>query len=154
MSAPARAHRHAGAWNGLLERAWQSRTFLSVALWPLAFLFGVVSAARRGLYTVGLLRAVRLPVPVVVVGNLIVGGAGKTPTVLAIIDLLRANGYAPGVVSRGYGRVGSDVMLGDSDASALDVGDEPLLLRRRSGVPVAVGVDRVAAGHALLRAHA
>jgi tetraacyldisaccharide 4'-kinase len=74
--------------------------------------------------------------------------------VLAIVELFRANGYAPGIVSRGYGRAGAAWCSSIPTPGAAEVGDEPLLLRRRSGVPVAVGVDRVAAGHALLRAHA
>jgi tetraacyldisaccharide 4'-kinase len=127
---------------------------LSTALLPAAWAFAGIASARRSMFARGLRESSRLPVPVIVVGNLVVGGAGKTPTVLAIVELLRANGYAPGIVSRGYGRSGAGVKLVDADASAADVGDEPLLLRRRSGVPVAVGVDRVAAGHALLRTHA
>jgi len=136
-----------------LQRAWQGRGVLSTVLLPAAWAFGAVASARRSMFARGLRESSRLPVPVIVVGNLIVGGAGKTPTVLAIVELLRAKGYAPGIVSRGYGRAGSGATLVDPDASAVDVGDEPLLLRRRSGVPVAVGIDRVAAGHALLRAH-
>jgi tetraacyldisaccharide 4'-kinase len=92
-------------------------------------------------------------VPVVVVGNLVVGGAGKTPTTIAVVELLRRHGYTPGIVSRGYGRAGADVVLVARDAAAVEVGDEPLLLQRRTGVPVAVGADRVGAGHALLGAH-
>ena len=91
--------------------------------------------------------------PVVVVGNVLVGGAGKTPTVIAIVSLLASRGWRPGIVSRGYGRGTDDVALVDAGASADRVGDEPLLLHRRTAVPVAVGADRIAAGHALLRAH-
>jgi len=137
-----------------LQRAWQGRGALSTTLLPAAWAFAAIASARRSLFAHGLRESSRLPVPVIVVGNLVVGGAGKTPTVLAIVELLRARGYSPGVVSRGYGRAGAGVALVAADASAAEVGDEPLLLRRRSGVPVAVGVDRVAAGHALLRAHA
>jgi len=136
-----------------LQRAWQGRGALSTALLPAAWAFAAIASARRSLFARGLRESSRLPVPVVVVGNLVVGGAGKTPTVLAVVELLRAHGHAPGIVSRGYGRAGAGVVLVDPDSGAAEVGDEPLLLRRRSGVPVAVGVDRVAAGHALLRAH-
>src|SRR5439155_18419657 len=108
---------------------------------------------RRRLFERGVRERARLPVPVVVVGNVLVGGAGKTPTVLAIVTLLASNGYTPGIVSRGYGRRDRRVALVEPDAAADRVGDEPLLLRRRSGVPVAVGADRIAAGRALLRAH-
>jgi tetraacyldisaccharide 4'-kinase len=90
---------------------------------------------------------------VLVVGNLIVGGAGKTPAVIAVVALLRARGYTPGIVSRGYGRSGDAVRIVETDADASVVGDEPLLLRRRTGVPVVVGRHRAAAGLALLQAH-
>ena len=136
-----------------LQRSWQARGALSTALLPAAAAFEAISAARRQLFARGLRASTRLPVPVVVVGNLVVGGAGKTPTTIAVVDLLRRRGYAPGVVSRGYGRTGSGVILVGRDASASEVGDEPLLLQRRTGVPVAVGADRVAAGLALLAAH-
>jgi tetraacyldisaccharide 4'-kinase len=93
-------------------------------------------------------------VPVVVVGNLIAGGAGKTPTVIALAAMLRRHGYRPGIVSRGYGRAGHDVVEVEANTPAARCGDEPLLLQRRLGVPVVVGRDRVAAARALLRRHA
>jgi tetraacyldisaccharide 4'-kinase len=98
------------------------------------------------------LRAVRLPVPVVVVGNLTVGGTGKTPLVIHLVEQLRLRGRTPGVVSRGYGGDGEQHVL-DPAARAEAVGDEPLLIARRTGAPVAVGADRVAAARALLAAH-
>jgi tetraacyldisaccharide 4'-kinase len=92
--------------------------------------------------------------PVVVVGNLVVGGAGKTPTVIALVDWLRREGWHPGVVSRGYGRPNDQALVDVKlDTPAVDAGDEPLLIRRRSGVPVVVARDRVAAARALLAAH-
>jgi tetraacyldisaccharide 4'-kinase len=137
-----------------LQRCWEGRGALSTALLPAAAAFAAIAATRRQLFARGLRESARLPVPVIVVGNLLVGGAGKTPTTIAIVELLRRHGYTPGIVSRGYGRRGSGVVAVVSDASAEMVGDESLLLRRRTGVPVVVGADRVAAGHALLRAHA
>jgi tetraacyldisaccharide 4'-kinase len=96
-----------------------------------------------------------LPVPVVVVGNLIAGGAGKTPTVMAVVRCLQAAGRSPGVISRGYGRAAGapPVIEVRPDSAAAQTGDEPLLLRLRLQVPVWVGVDRVAAAQALLAAH-
>ncbi len=91
--------------------------------------------------------------PVIVVGNLIVGGAGKTPTVLALLALLAEQGVRAGVISRGYGRRGQAVTVLSPTSTAAQVGDEPLLIQRRAGVPVAVGRDRVAAARALLAAH-
>jgi len=152
MIAPARAtlSDRAGA---ALQRSWEARGALSTALLPAAAAFEAIAAARRLLFARGWRESARLPVPVVVVGNLVVGGAGKTPTTIAVVDLLERSGYTPGIVSRGYGRDGSGVALVARDASAQEVGDEPLLLQRRTGVPVAVGTDRVRAGYALLGAH-
>jgi len=108
---------------------------------------------RRALYRLGVLASFRLPVPVSVVGNLTVGGSGKTPLVLWLAECLRQQGWQPGIISRGYGGALDGVQCVSPDSSAARVGDEPLLLARRSGVPVFVGRDRVAAGQALLAAH-
>lgn len=126
---------------------------LACTLWPLSLSMAVLVRLRRAAYRLGLWRRTRLPVPVIVVGNLVAGGAGKTPTVLALVALLRAQGHRPGIVSRGYGRRGDAVTAVSADSSAVDVGDEPRLLRLRSGVPVWVGRDRVAAAQALIAAH-
>jgi tetraacyldisaccharide 4'-kinase len=136
-----------------LQRAWLRRGLLAWLLLPLSLVYGALSALHRALYASGLLRHERLPVPVIVVGNVVAGGAGKTPVVLAIVEHLRERGIAAGVVSRGYGRHGDDcveVHPGDDPAQA---GDEPLLLRRRSGLPVFVARQRATAGRALLRAY-
>ena len=108
---------------------------------------------RRTAFARGWLATSRVPVPVIVVGNVVVGGAGKTPAVLAIVETLLANGRRPGIVSSGHGRSGVDAPrhVGPHDTAG-DVGDEPLLLARRAGVPVVVGRDRVAAAHVLLQA--
>jgi len=152
MVAPARATLSDRA-AAVVQRSWQGRGALSAALLPAAAAFEAIATARRALFARGWRKSKRLPVPVVVVGNLVVGGAGKTPTTIAVVELLARRGYAVGIVSRGYGRTGSGIALVTRDASAQAVGDEPLLLQRRTGVPVAVGADRVRAGHALLRAH-
>ena len=94
-----------------------------------------------------------LPVPVVVVGNVVAGGAGKTPVVIALVDYLQSRGLRPGVVSRGYGRQADDCRLVTSDALPRNVGDEPLLIHRRTGAPVAVAASRARAANALLAAH-
>jgi len=136
-----------------LEAAWLQRGPLARLLWPLSWLFRAAVACRRALYTLHISRAVALPVPVLVVGNLIAGGAGKTPTTLALVAMLRTRGWTPGIVSRGYGRQAAGVQLADKKTPASQVGDEPLLMHLRSGVPVAVGADRVAAARMLLDAH-
>src|SRR6478735_4936918 len=100
-----------------LQRSWDKRGALSTVLLPAAAVFEAVAAARRQLFSRGWRESARLPVPVVVVGNLVVGGAGKTPTTIAIVELLERGGYTPGIVSRGYGRSGSDVVVVGHDAS-------------------------------------
>ena len=149
MSAPARAPL-AERIEIAMNRTWSGRGPLSTLLLPITWAFQTATAIRRRLYERGLREVSRLPVPVIVVGNLIVGGAGKTPTVIALIEMLRRRGYTPGVVSRGYGRFGEEIVAVSPDSSSDRVGDEPLLIRRRTGAPVVVGADRVAAGHALL----
>jgi tetraacyldisaccharide 4'-kinase len=139
-----------------LVAAWHAQhlTALTLALAPAAILFGALTALRRRCYRAGWLSVVRLPVPVLVVGNIGVGGTGKTPLVAALARELAARGWSPGVVSRGYGRdpaAGAAPILVSPDATAERAGDEPLLLARR-GIPVAVDRDRVAAARALLAA--
>lgn len=138
-----------------LERSWwQARPGLwQWCLSPLALLYGGLMALRRLGYRCGLWRQVRLPIPVVVVGNYIVGGAGKTPTTIALVGALQALGWRPGVVSRGYGRDGAHVALINPSSTADAVGDEPLLIFRQTRVPVAVGRRRAEAAAVLMAAH-
>ena len=119
---------------------------------PLSSLFGAVVALRRAAFRAGLLRATRVPVPVVVVGSIVVGGSGKTPLAAALVEALRTRGRNPGIVSRGYGRKTRDVREVHPDADPRAVGDEPLLLAQ-AGVPVFVGRERARAARALLAAH-
>jgi tetraacyldisaccharide 4'-kinase len=134
-----------------LQQGWYGEGRLPWWCYPLAQLYGSVVAARRYLYRVGWLKAVRLPCPVIVVGNLTAGGTGKTPLTLALIEALRQRGYRPGVVSRGYGGTQRQpLLLGDAPDPA-EVGDEPALIRM-TGVPVAIGRDRPAAAALLLDA--
>ncbi|HEY4081118.1 MAG TPA: tetraacyldisaccharide 4'-kinase [Burkholderiaceae bacterium] len=135
-----------------LQREWLAGGPLATLLWPLSIVYGCVLGLRAWLYRSGLLRAETLPVPVIVVGNWIVGGAGKTPTTLAMLKQLQAQGLRVGVVSRGYGRPTDALHLLTRESSAAEGGDEPLLIHLRSGAPVAVGRDRVAAARALLEA--
>lgn len=117
---------------------------------PLAGLYGSVTTLRRALYRRGWLKAVRLPVPVIVIGNISVGGTGKTPLVIALVEALCTRGFSPGVVSRGYGGTARLPMLLDAQSDPVVVGDEPVLIRIRTGVPVAVGVDRPDAARLLI----
>ena len=133
--------------------AWLARGPLAAALWPLSLAYGAVVALRRLAYRHGLAPVERLPRPVVVIGNRIAGGAGKTPTVLAVLAHLRARGWRPGLVSRGHGRHEHGLVAVERSTPPAACGDEPLLLRLRGGAPVVVGADRVAAARALLAAY-
>jgi len=134
--------------------AWyaQRLTPLAAVLAPFALVFRAAVLLRRSLYISGVLRSERLPVPVVIVGNIVVGGSGKTPLAIALADELRARGWHPGIVSRGYGGGATLARAVPSDAAAEDVGDEALLLAR-SGHPVWIGRDRAAAARGLIAEH-
>ncbi|WP_019939810.1 tetraacyldisaccharide 4'-kinase [Bordetella sp. FB-8] len=137
-----------------LQRQWQDDGLLSRLLAPLSWLAGLAVRRKHEAYRSGRRTAWRAPVPVVVVGNLYVGGTGKTPVVIAIAQGLHAQGWTPGVVSRGYGaRVGSEPRVGmGADLDPAAYGDEPALIARAAAVPVAVHPRRVLAAQALLRA--
>ncbi|TXS92999.1 tetraacyldisaccharide 4'-kinase [Parahaliea maris] len=133
-----------------LERAWYEGAFWLCLLWPLEGLFRAVVALRRGLYRRGTLRSYRAPVPVVVVGNITVGGTGKTPVVIALVEALQQAGLRPGVVSRGYGGRAPLYPHRLSEISlASDAGDEPLLIYQRTGAAVVVDPLRARAVQAL-----
>ena len=134
----------------ILTRAWTTRGTLAWLLWPLAFLFGTLAALRRTLYRWGVLKAANLPVPVVVVGNVVVGGSGKTPVVMAVVRHLQAQGLAVGVISRGYGRTARDCHEVFEHSRIADVGDEPALIKRSTSAAVFVAARRVEAARALL----
>lgn len=136
-----------------LLRAWQTRDWLACLLWPLSLLFWLIQALRRMLYATGIYKTEMLPVPVIVVGNIFVGGTGKTPLVIWLVAQLRAHGFVPGVISRGYGNNTHAVQAVTAQMSAQQAGDEPLLIAKKTGVPLMVGRNRVAAARALLSAH-
>ena len=138
----------------IIERYWQSpNPFLSLLLKPLSKLFAKIAAKRRDDFVSGRLKSEKLPVPVVVVGNIHAGGTGKTPIVAALVSGLQEKGVKVGIISRGYGRKSKAVHVLNTASSAADAGDEPLLLFRQTGVPTAVGSSRAEAGRALLAAH-
>lgn len=145
------AARLSGALEAFFRRIWWTPRPGPWAwlLAPLAALYGLLWRRHRARTTV----APALPVPVLVVGNLVVGGAGKTPTVIAVVAGLQRRGRRPGIVSRGHGRSGGAPRPVQAHDTPADAGDEPLLLARRTGVPVVVGRDRVAAARLLLQRH-
>ena len=135
-----------------LNRVWYRKAKPPAWLLPLEALFGAASSLRRVLYCANICSATQLACPVIVVGNLSVGGTGKTPLVCWLMQQLRERGFTPGVVTRGYG--GSNRAprrVRESDDATL-VGDEPLLLARRTHAPVVVGRDRSAAAQMLIDA--
>jgi tetraacyldisaccharide 4'-kinase len=108
---------------------------------------------RRLLYRLGVFKSQRLPCPVLVVGNVVVGGAGKSPTVIEVVRHLRRRGWTPGIVSRGHGRSGLACVEVDARSTSQDVGDEPTLLAQATQAPTVVGRDRPAAARWLLQQH-
>lgn len=134
----------------MLTRAWLQRGWLAWLLWPLSVLYGLLVRLRKTLYSRGWLASERLPVPVLVVGNVVAGGAGKTPVVMAIVRHLQSRGIQVGVISRGYGRRSQECLEVLPDSPVVDVGDEPALIQRRTSAPVYVAARRVDAARALL----
>jgi tetraacyldisaccharide 4'-kinase len=122
-------------------------------LMPVSLLFAILAAVRRGLYSAGLMKVTRLRVPVIVVGNVFVGGTGKTPLVIWLVEALQRAGHVPGVISRGYGAHTDVPRMVGPDSAPQEVGDEPVLIAMRVKCPVMVGRNRVTAATALLQAY-
>ena len=138
-------------WQQWFERQWQTTSWAHVLLIPVSWLFAVLSGLRRWLYRQGILPGTALPVPVIVIGNISVGGVGKTPLVIYLARQLRAAGYHPGILSRGYGGQKTGAVLPES--APAQYGDEPVLIARRSACPVYVHPVRAEGGRALLQAY-
>ncbi len=135
-----------------LEQYWYTKNLLSVSLLPVSWLFCVATILRRNLYQLSNRVRPRLPMPVIVVGNISVGGAGKTPLVIWLAELLKSNGYRPGIISRGYGgKVGSCPQWVKRESDPIEVGDEPVLIAMRTGCPTVVAPRRIDAVCALLK---
>ncbi len=136
-----------------LQQYWYRTTPLHLALLPVSFIFRLLANMRRMLYRSGILRGEKLPVPVIVVGNITVGGNGKTPLTLWLAQQLLDNGWHPGIISRGYGSKASSPQAVHPSSNPDAAGDEAVLMAQRKLCPVWVGRDRVAAARSLLRAH-
>ncbi|PUE57936.1 tetraacyldisaccharide 4'-kinase [Limnohabitans sp. 2KL-17] len=136
-----------------LPQVWLQRGPLAWALRPLAAVYGVLMVVRRMAYAKGLFKTRRVPALVIVVGNVVAGGAGKTPVTIALAKHLLAKGFCVGVISRGHGRQTRDVRAVVNGSQARDVGDEPLLIHQATGVPVWVAPARADAAIGLLQAH-
>lgn len=137
----------------LLQRAWLSRGWLARLLWPIGKIHGTVVRLRLSLYRKGLLPSTHFGVPVIVVGNIVAGGAGKTPLVVELVRHLKAKGLPVGVVSRGYGRVGHACLEVKAETPVSQSGDEPALIKRATNAPVFVASRRTDALRALLAAY-
>jgi tetraacyldisaccharide 4'-kinase len=138
------------AW---LENQWARISLPHLVLVPASLAFRSAVALRHMLYRTGVLAATKLPIPVIVVGNITVGGTGKTPVVLWMVNYLCGHGMRPGIVSRGYGGAAASPRQVTADSDPASCGDEPVMLAQRSGVPVWIGADRAAAACALLGNH-
>ncbi len=139
-----------------LQAAWLEPNGLSTALRPVSWVYGALLSLRNSLYQRGIFKSTRLPVPVVIVGNVVAGGAGKTPVVIEIVRYLQSQGWQVGVVSRGYGREGEKSTIAlevNASTPVARSGDEPALIYQSTQAPVFVAASRVAAGQALLAAH-
>jgi tetraacyldisaccharide 4'-kinase len=135
------------AW---LARAWRKRGLAACLLWPLSQVYRVLSGLHRGLYSSGVLKTGQSSVPVIVVGNVVAGGAGKTPLVIALVQHFKRQGLQVGVVSRGYGRQGDDCLEVLENTPISLSGDEPALILRAQVAPVFVANKRIQAANALL----
>ena len=134
-----------------LEAIWYADDPLGLVLLPASWVYRGIASVRRAAFVSGLFASRGLPVPVIVVGNIVAGGTGKTPLVLWLVDYLRKHGKKPGILVRGYkGKASHWPQQIRADSDPIAVGDEAVLLARRSGCPVVAGPDRVAAAEALL----
>lgn len=137
----------------LIEKAWQ-RYDLALLLWPLSLLFRLVAGLRRLSYRLGLSKHHSFDVPVIVVGNITVGGSGKTPLVIGLVEFLLSKGFQPGIVSRGYkGSENESVQLVTPSSKAVEVGDEAVVVAQRTQCPMAICRDRSKAVTKLLESH-
>ncbi|MSQ80400.1 MAG: tetraacyldisaccharide 4'-kinase [Candidatus Methylopumilus sp.] len=135
----------------MLFKLHYSKCWISLLLLPLSGFFYVLSNVRKFLYQFNFIKSFRLKVPVIVIGNITLGGTGKTPLVIYLANELKKRGYNPGILSRGYGstKIGINEVLQDSDIS--EVGDEPLLIAKYTNAPVFIGNNRVLAATELIK---
>lgn len=131
---------------------WKNKNPIAYSLWPLSWIYRIIFSIRKYLYDLGIKKKLRFPVPVIVIGNLTVGGTGKTSLIIYLANLLQQNGFKPGIVSRGYGSKTSNYpILVTPNSQAQVVGDEPLLIAQKTGCPVVIDPKRVRAARYLLQ---
>jgi tetraacyldisaccharide 4'-kinase len=137
-------------WLQQLPKYWRKRNAITYLLWPLEVTYKVAWRLRQGAIRLGWIAQHRVNATVIVVGNVVVGGGGKTPLTMALVQRLVKQGHQVGVVSRGYGRAHTSLQIVNAQSLATDVGDEPLMIFQKCNVPVVVGAQRVAAARHLL----
>ena len=137
-------------WLQQLPKYWRNRNAITYLLWPLEVTYKVAWRLRQGAIRLGWIAQYRVNATVIVVGNVVVGGGGKTPLTMALVQRLVKQGHQVGVVSRGYGRAHTSMQIVNSQSLATDVGDEPLMIFQKCNVPVVVGAQRVATARHLL----
>jgi tetraacyldisaccharide 4'-kinase len=137
-------------WLQQLPKYWRNRNAITYLLWPLEVTYKVAWRLRQGAIRLGWIAQYRVNATVIVVGNVVVGGGGKTPLTMALVQRLVKQGHQVGVVSRGYGRAHTSMQIVNAQSLATDVGDEPLMIFQKCNVPVVVGAQRVAAARHLL----
>ena len=139
------------SWQQQLPQYWQSTHWVTLLLWPVEISYRIVLFFRNQFYAWGIFKRHRIKATVIVVGNVVTGGGGKTPLTIAMIQRLTRQGFKVGVVTRGYGRRHTQMHLVTDQSSPADSGDEPLLIHRQCGVPVVVSRNKVEAAQHLLR---
>lgn len=144
---------HQSALHKLARNGWARRGLWAWSMWPVSFVFGILSGLRRWLYQSNWLTREQVDAIVVIVGNVVAGGVGKTPIVIELAKHLQTQGWNAGVVSRGYGRTTKDCREVAAQGHPDEFGDEPLLIRRTVHVPVFVAPRRADAARALLAAY-
>jgi tetraacyldisaccharide 4'-kinase len=138
-------------WLHQLPRYWQGTHALTFLLWPIELLYRGLFGLRQFLYGLGVFKQHRVNATVIVVGNVVAGGGGKTPLSIALVQRLKQQGYQVGVISRGYGRKDQGLQSVTPNSDVAVVGDEPLLMAQKCKVPIMVGTNRVEAAQALLK---
>lgn len=133
-------------------KIWQKKNFLAYLLWPLSFIYRIFIFIRRKFYQFHFLKINYLSIPVIVVGNITIGGTGKTPVVIALALFLKEKGWRPGIISRGYGgNTKHFPCLVHQNSNAREVGDEPILIARHTGCPTMIDPDRSRGAKSLLK---
>ena len=133
-------------------KIWQKKNFLAYLLWPLSVVYIIIIFFRRKLYQLRFLKINHLPVPVIIVGNVTIGGTGKTPVVIRLAEFLKEKGWRPGIVSRGYGSNTQHFpRIVHQNSNAREVGDEPLLIAQHTGCPTIIDPNRSRGAKHLLK---